>query len=110
ADLNQPKRGAARSEVSLATVVLEADQRTPLSVPRATHHHVADVAPLAGYGPGVEHADAGQHLAAARPKLAPQKLIAAAHRQHHRPGLRGLAQRRALVGDEIRRHNSLLAV
>jgi hypothetical protein len=110
ADLDVAERRAARPQVRFAAVVLEADERVALGVPGAAHDAVADVAALAGHRPRVEHADAGQDLAAARAELAPEELVAAADRQHHRARVDGLAQRGALVRHQVGGHNGLLAV
>src|SRR5436190_8229491 len=105
-----PERPAARPEVGLAAVVLEADQCPPRAVQVRLDDDVADVPARPRHRAHVEDADAGELLAVHGGVGVPEELIAAADGEHHRPRLDGFLDGLALLGQEVRRDHSLFTV
>src|SRR4051794_22909639 len=105
-----PERPAARPEIGLAAVVLEADQRPGDAINFGLDHHVANVAPRARHGAHVKDACARQLLPVHGGVGVSKQLVTAAHREHDGAGLHGLADRLALLGHEVWRDHGLFTV
>src|SRR5439155_5418032 len=104
------ERAAARAEIGLAGVVLEAHQGPPGRVPIARQDDVPDAAPAPGHGPCIEQADPGQFFPAAGPEVLAEQLVAAADREQRGTRLHRPLDRFGLALDQVIGNHGLLAI
>jgi hypothetical protein len=104
------ERQPPRTEKRSPAVIFESDDLERLSCKVHLNDRIADEPAISGHRPGIEHADAGQHVAVGEFEVLPKELVRPANGQYDDVSCDGVAKRSAGVALQIAADRDLIAI